>query len=225
VRQAVAYALDYDGMTKALGYEPIRQPAVASASVYDKALNTKYTYDPAKAKALLAEAGYKDGLDVGEMLFTVSGTIPKLAQVAQESLKAVGITVKLRQLDGAAQVAQLCGTGQAECKMLAFSVITWDPLYIAETFLLPPKGGANLGGEAATGDLAKKLALAQQPASQQEHDTYLKDLIATMSAETINVFTGLVPTYAIYRSDVRNVASGWFIEGHPNHGLLGVVKK
>jgi peptide/nickel transport system substrate-binding protein len=69
LRQAVNYALDRQAISEAacLGFCP---PAgVIVPRVMDYALQVEApAYDPDKAKALLAEAGYPDGIDAGEFV-------------------------------------------------------------------------------------------------------------------------------------------------------------
>jgi peptide/nickel transport system substrate-binding protein len=56
-----------------------------------------YEYDPAKAKALLAEAGYPNGLEVGLSTPQIA-LLQQVNQLVQEQLKAVGITVRLEPI-------------------------------------------------------------------------------------------------------------------------------
>ena len=64
VREAVEYAIDREGIAKALGYgywqAPYQIPPRAS-SAYDSNFTLGRKYDLEKAKQLLAEAGYPDG--------------------------------------------------------------------------------------------------------------------------------------------------------------------
>jgi peptide/nickel transport system substrate-binding protein len=57
-------------------------------------------YDPARAKKLLAEAGYPNGLDAGD--YTVDAATVALGEPVVNSLHAVGIRAKLRPLERAA---------------------------------------------------------------------------------------------------------------------------
>ena len=57
-----------------------------------------YPYDPAKAKALLAEAGQGGGFAT-ELYFQNVDPWPRMAQSIQQDLAAVGITAELRGLD------------------------------------------------------------------------------------------------------------------------------
>jgi peptide/nickel transport system substrate-binding protein len=61
---------------------------------------TPFPYDPKKAKALLAEAGFPGGIDAGQ--FTAIPGFPTVAEAVVNDLNAVGIRVKLRQMERAA---------------------------------------------------------------------------------------------------------------------------
>jgi peptide/nickel transport system substrate-binding protein len=101
VRLAVNYALDRQAINEAacLGYCP---PAgVIVPRLLDYALPTEpFPYDPQKAKALLAEAGYPNGFDAGELV-----PIPPFHEVGEavvNYLNAIGIRVKMRTMERAA---------------------------------------------------------------------------------------------------------------------------
>ena len=62
VRQAIMYAIDRQGIANSLGYglwEPANQPAAAYQ--FGHIDNVPYTYDVAKAKQLMKDAGYPNG--------------------------------------------------------------------------------------------------------------------------------------------------------------------
>ncbi|WP_162621891.1 ABC transporter substrate-binding protein [Microbacterium suaedae] len=67
VRQAINYALDRDALLEAIesGHgEPTTQIFGVDTEAYDEDLEDRYPYDPEKAKELLAEAGYPDGVEI-----------------------------------------------------------------------------------------------------------------------------------------------------------------
>ncbi|MBW4718470.1 ABC transporter substrate-binding protein [Saccharothrix obliqua] len=67
VRQAISYAFDAAGILKAVANDSgtvTNQVWSVDGAVYDKSMNDKYKTDVAKAKQLLAEAGYPDGFSV-----------------------------------------------------------------------------------------------------------------------------------------------------------------
>jgi ABC-type transport system substrate-binding protein len=82
-----------------LGYCP--PSGVIIPRVLDYALQTEpLPYDPQKARQLLAEAGYPNGFDAGELI-----PIPPFVVVAEavvNYLNAVGIRVKMRPMERAA---------------------------------------------------------------------------------------------------------------------------
>jgi peptide/nickel transport system substrate-binding protein len=101
MRQAVAYAIDREGINKAscLGHCP---PAgVIVPRVMEFALQVPpFPYDPAKSKKLLAEAGHPDGIDAG--LFHAIPGFPTAAQAVVNDLNTVGIRVRLAEMERAA---------------------------------------------------------------------------------------------------------------------------
>jgi len=101
LRQAVNLALDRQRINEAacLGFCP---PAgVIVPRVMDFALQVEPApYDPAKARKLLAEAGYPKGFDAGE--FAAIPGFPTVAEAVMNDLNAAGIRVRLRSMERAA---------------------------------------------------------------------------------------------------------------------------
>src|SRR5438093_327262 len=101
LRQAVNLALDRKTTNEAacLGFCP---PAgVIVPRVMDFALQVEPPpYDPQKAKQLLAEAGYPNGLDAGE--FVPIPGFPTVAEATLNYLNAVGIRQKMRPMERSA---------------------------------------------------------------------------------------------------------------------------
>jgi len=101
LRLAVNYALDRQAISDAgcLGFCP---PAgVIVPRVMEFALQAEpMPYDPAKAKQLLAEAGYPNGIDGGE--FAAIPGFPTIAESIMNYLNAAGIRVRLKQMERAA---------------------------------------------------------------------------------------------------------------------------
>ena len=101
VRLAANYAIDRKGLSEAetLGASPLTGSIVPRT--FDFALPLEpYPYDPAKAKQLLAEAGYPNGFDAGDLhpwppYFSAGETIAN-------DLQAVGIKTRVRTMERAA---------------------------------------------------------------------------------------------------------------------------
>ena len=93
VRQAINYALDRKLIATAL-FGKLAEPSAQLQSKgflgYDPEIEKRYPYDPAKAKALLAEAGYPNGFDL--KLQYVNNTLSRFMTMAiAGQLKKVGI--------------------------------------------------------------------------------------------------------------------------------------
>jgi peptide/nickel transport system substrate-binding protein len=101
LRQAVNLAIDRQAVNKAetLGFSRITNSIIPD--IFDFFWKPPAAvYDPARAKRLLAEAGYPGGFDAGEYFCDVA--YANLAESVVNDLKALGIRVKLRPLERAA---------------------------------------------------------------------------------------------------------------------------
>lgn len=101
VRQAVAHAIDREGIAKSImkGTNPVGYSSLPTSSTYYKALEPKYEYDPAKAQALLAESTFKDGVTLRMSTSTLVPNQIEIDQVIAASLQAIGITVEVERLE------------------------------------------------------------------------------------------------------------------------------
>ena len=103
VRKAAAHALDYDSINRALtlGHSLITGSIVPQSYEYYWQ-PPKPVYDPARARALLAEAGFRDGFDAGD--YYSDSSYSNLAEAVLNNLREVGIRAKLRPVERAAFV-------------------------------------------------------------------------------------------------------------------------
>lgn len=101
VRQALNYAVDKDSMAKnlLLGVGRPSGSGITDAAVGYNSSVKAYPYDPAKAKQMLADAGYPQGFS-----FTADVTVgsfpadSQIYQLMQQNLADVGVKVELRQV-------------------------------------------------------------------------------------------------------------------------------
>ncbi len=101
VREAARLAIDFKSISEALalGYAPITNSIIPdSFDFYWKA--PAAVYDLAKAKKLLADAGFRNGFDAGD--YSCDSSYANLAEAVINNLQEVGIRVKLRPLERAA---------------------------------------------------------------------------------------------------------------------------
>ena len=101
VRLAANYALDRQAISEAerLGASPPVGSIIPQSFEFMLPIEP-YPYDPKKAKQLLAEAGYPNGFDAGELI--PSPPYFTLGESVANYLGAVGIKVKLRTMERAA---------------------------------------------------------------------------------------------------------------------------
>ena len=105
VREAIAYGIDYAGVEKTIMGPYGKARTVPVPENYDYAIKSPdWHLDVEKAKALLAEAGYKDGFTL--RLKTIAQT-PRidLATAIQASLGQIGIKVDIQQGNGSEIIA------------------------------------------------------------------------------------------------------------------------
>jgi len=102
VRQAMNYAVDVDAIIQSLfGGRANRSPTVGSPAWlgYDETQDP-YPYDPAKARALLAQAGYPNGFETTLAFAQGNPTgAEDITQTIAAYLKAVGIKVTLKMYE------------------------------------------------------------------------------------------------------------------------------
>lgn len=109
VRQALNYAIDRESLTEDIlqgTASPLVQ-AAAEANFAHRPENDRYTYDPERARSLLAEAGYPDGFTF-RLSFPTSGSGNMLPIPMNEALQAdlaeIGVKVQLEPIEWAAML-------------------------------------------------------------------------------------------------------------------------
>lgn len=98
-----------------------------------------YGYDPAKAKQLLAAAGYPNGIDL-EIWCSQTAPFPRVAQTIQANLAQAGIRVKIVQRD-ASSMREAARGGNADLALKDWFADYPD----AENFLYPLLHSTNKG--------------------------------------------------------------------------------
>lgn len=97
VRQAINYAINRDAIAKALLGEfgvATDQPSAKGFDGWSDAAGQVYPYDVAKAKQLMAQAGYAGGFDL-PVLTVAFGGQNTLATALQPMLAAIGVRMKI----------------------------------------------------------------------------------------------------------------------------------
>jgi peptide/nickel transport system substrate-binding protein len=145
VRQAFLWALDRESIVRdiRLGFGEVAngtQPKISPGYAPEE-ITTTYTYDPERAKALLAEAGWtdtngdgtvdKDGQEMSfEFLYAAgSATSDSLVAYLQDAWKAVGIDIQPNALEFSALIEAT--TTNLDWRMALYS-FSWDATFIQD---------------------------------------------------------------------------------------------
>ncbi|MCC6236988.1 MAG: ABC transporter substrate-binding protein [Dehalococcoidia bacterium] len=157
VRQAIAYGIDREGMValiRGVG-QPATQYFYEGHPWRDKSF-AGYTYNPAKAKELLTEAGVASGLKIS-VAYPTGGSgnmFPgPMNEKFQQDMKAIGVDVTLVPLEWnnviTAYRAGFANPDYAKYDLLYFSPNTQTPLAAYQAYLterIPPAGCCNPTG-------------------------------------------------------------------------------
>ncbi len=137
VRKAFNYAIDKELMRKAVfldtgEYAKSFVPPVVDG--FDPSF-FNYNHDPAKAKALLAEAGYANGLEVELLYAPESWWEEALTIHLADQMKSVGVTVKPTKIT-VADLRARAAPSKLDMPFFCFQEgpITLDPLYTMLAF-------------------------------------------------------------------------------------------
>ncbi len=140
VRRAISHAINRDALVSGvlLGQGvPAFGPYKPGTRPYNEHLRP-YAHDPEKARALLAEAGWKDTDEDGVLdkdgrpfaftMLTNQGNTQRIkaAIIMQADLKKVGIDVRIRTVEWAAFIKEFVNTGRFDTVVLGWNILQ-DP--------------------------------------------------------------------------------------------------
>ncbi len=123
VRQAVNMAVNKDRIMRIINGRaaPANQPLPPAMPGYDKAYQG-FSYDPAKAKQLLSEAGFPNGFAT-ELYVMNTDPQPRIAQSIQQDLAKVGIHASIKSLAQANVIA--AGGSASQAPMVWSGGMAW----------------------------------------------------------------------------------------------------
>lgn len=99
VRSALEYSVNRAQINKVVFAgvgRPAYQPFPSNSPGYNKTVGNKYVYDPTKAKAMLAVAGYKHGVPFKLEVPSGDTTLQRLATVMQSEMAAAGFNASIQ---------------------------------------------------------------------------------------------------------------------------------
>ena len=178
VRQAVAFAVKREDVVKAAFYGHASTlnglPITSDSPFYNDKLAHFWSYDPERAKKLLAEAGVGEGFSCTLLSNITNGMHKSTAEVVQQNLAAIGINVQLALPEWANFVA-LGNRGQYEFAVNGTTLDSNDPdgltslidgslspSFARSTGLVVPELTRLLAAGRSELDLAKRKAVYDQ---------------------------------------------------------------
>jgi peptide/nickel transport system substrate-binding protein len=158
VRQAICHAIDRNAVAQRLGVVAARVPDTPCFPTQfgcDAGAAVRYQYDPARARSLLAEAGYPSGFPTQ----LVSYILPEAGAAVRGFLQAVGIDAELVQLPTADALAR------AEAGQAPLFLGSWGNYAINDvTAILPQFFGGGKLDYARVPELEALIARAEHSA-------------------------------------------------------------
>jgi peptide/nickel transport system substrate-binding protein len=170
VREALNYAVNRSAITTTLfdGYgvptDEISDSAYADDG-YDPTYTAHYTYDPAKAKQLLAQAGYPHGFTITIGATATYGDGVEVAQAIASDWAAIGVTAKIDAFNNLGGFAT-----PLENKQLAAFAGNLDvqPMYLESTQILDKDAGFFNLYQSTDAQLTQLLATARAQTQPQQ---------------------------------------------------------
>lgn len=214
-RQALAYAMDRDFVVKNIfgGFgKQVDGPFANSYAFKDASVETKYAYDPEKAKKMLDEMGLKENaqgvrLELRMLPLPYGETWQRFAEYVREQLNAVGIKANIVATDVAGW-AQRMNSGDFD---LAFNFVyqLGDPaiginLTYLSTTQLNAGTAANVGGY-VNPEMDKLLSEAQHTLDRTARAKQYSQVQKILSDEVPILWFHEMVMPTIYRNNVKNL--------------------
>lgn len=210
VRQALEYAIDRPLLTEAMTSgksEPASQPVPPSSWAYNPELEGLYPHDPAKAKQLLSEAGFPDGLKdvkVGNIDYDY---YRPLAEAVQDMLKQSNIFIDLVPIPAAGINQALYQDKSVSAAITAYSPPSpTDPGQTLQAKF--STDGVNNPSHTTTPGVDEALAKGAATADQAVRATAYQEALQIIMDQALSIPLYYNAGITIYGPKVRNVVVG-----------------
>ena len=211
IRQALSYSVDRESIVKLIGGK-VAQGLYSSALPYGHVLNG-YTFDLAKANALLNEAGYldsnhdgireKDGqkivLNYYESADHGSSDANIIAQSLQSEAKKIGIEIKLNQVENVNDI-KAAGTFDL-CSANDSSAPTGDPeTFVQQRYL---STGSNNTGRYKNEEVDHLIQQFSTAYDLNQRQDLAKKISEQILDDAGNIYVSYVPLNTVASSKVK----------------------
>ena len=139
VRQALNYATNKEAIIQivTMGVGTPMKSFMSSATPLNSGTGPLFPYDVEKAKALLSDAGFKDGFSIDLLVLAGNQDETGIATALQQMWAAVGVTLNLQQVDNATRT-DLYRNGTFSMRLGAWTDDIADPSEITSYFAYSP---------------------------------------------------------------------------------------
>lgn len=222
VRQALNYAMDRAGLVQLLNgvAKPAGQYGSSGQAYYDPSW-PGYTYDPEKAKALLAEAGHADGFKM-TVAYPTSGSgnmwPGPMNEKFQLDLKAIGVDVELVPLEWnnitTANRVGFRSPDWAKYDAFFISLAPYAPVSLASytAARIPPGGCCNATGYSSP-EVERLYAAAQTEFDPAQQLQYMRQMQSAMMKDAPVITTVADLNLRVLSANVRGFVQpqSWFV--------------
>ncbi|WP_297203465.1 glutathione ABC transporter substrate-binding protein GsiB [uncultured Pluralibacter sp.] len=179
VREAINYAINRQALVKVAfaGYATPATGVLPPSIAYSQQFQP-WPYDPAKARALLKEAGFPNGFTTTLWSSHNHSTAQKVLQFTQQQLAQMGIKAQVTAMDAGQRASEVEAKGQKESGVRMFytgwsastgeanwaltplfATKSWPPAQFNTAFYSNPQVDKDLDGALKTSDPAEKTRL------------------------------------------------------------------
>lgn len=214
VRQAMNYAIDTEALVEAV-YEGLGRKAAAPVNFTildpgDQADEIKqYGYDPEKAQALLADAGYPDGFEFTVITDMFDQRV-NTAEIMQAFLSQIGVQMNIEIVEWSVLLDRAGNRGDYDMMLLSWTSSSGDPEMATRPFYGGAQGAAGNRVWYQNDEVDRLLELGMQETDVEQRYQYYLDAQKIIAEEAPWVFI----QFGEQAIGVREEVSGFTI--HPN---------
>jgi peptide/nickel transport system substrate-binding protein len=206
IRQAIAAATDYPSMAESLtdGYaKPSTALVPLSSRYYGPVQKDGHRYDPARARKLLAEAGYQ-GQPIKIITNSRFAVMNDVAVLVQAMAQQVGLNMTVEVVEFATQLSRYF---KGDYQLMVFNYTPYlDPLFGLDRFIGDKtKQADRVWGHPQAIELLAKLAQASSPEARQPlfddlHRLFIEDspMIVWSSGVNVSAYAKAVRGYTVW---------------------------
>ncbi len=196
VRRALSHAIDRSAVIRAatFGYgQPIGAHMAPTHPAYID-LTGAYPYDPARARALLAEAGLPNGF-LTRLTLPPTGYARRGGEVIAAQLAAVGVAARIDNMEWAQWLDQVFANADYDLTIVSHTEPNDIGIYARDDYYFRYRSDA----------FKAAMQAADAATAPDNRIAALQEAQRILSRDAVNVFLFQFPKLGVWRKDVRGV--------------------